>query len=344
MKFKEGNLVEVLRRGNEPCGSWFLGKIVSADGDSYIVRYKLLVDTNGARIIEKVPKEDVRPQPPHEKAKRWMIGDIAEVFDVCSWRVGTMAEVSKNNRVIIRLFGSTQVKEFHEANLRIRQVWHNNKWSVIGKVGRNKQNPFAQVDSKFGPSLDKVQKRSCEETCSREKEKKKDLMKDRRGHFKTAVPRGNTERNYAFCHKSSSSKDLFIGGNYKKRKSSLAADRCENSDQCSVASCSSNEFMDHPVQNSPKPLEHTSGSSDNESSFRFTSEENHLGQSLGNKLEVDIHKLELNAYKSTVQALYVSGPLSWEQESLLTNLRLFLHISNEEHLLQLRYLLSTQVH
>ncbi|GJN10098.1 hypothetical protein PR202_ga28162 [Eleusine coracana subsp. coracana] len=54
----------------------------------------------------------------------------------------------------------------------------------------------------------------------------------------------------------------------------------------------------------------------------------------GPSLSMDLHDLELQAYQSTVRAFYASGPLTWEQESLLTNLRLSLNISNEEHLLQ----------
>ncbi|XP_029118519.1 uncharacterized protein [Elaeis guineensis] len=53
-------------------------------------------------------------------------------------------------------------------------------------------------------------------------------------------------------------------------------------------------------------------------------------------LEEEIHHLELHAYHSTMLALYASGPLSWEKEALMTNLRLMLHISNDEHLLELR--------
>lgn len=51
-----------------------------------------------------------------------------------------------------------------------------------------------------------------------------------------------------------------------------------------------------------------------------------------------VHQLELNAYRSTIMALYASGPLSWEREALLTNLRLKLHITNDEHLMELRHL------
>lgn len=53
-----------------------------------------------------------------------------------------------------------------------------------------------------------------------------------------------------------------------------------------------------------------------------------------------IHRLELHAYHSTLEAMYASGPLSWEQEELLTNLRISLNISNDEHLMGIKNLVS----
>ncbi|XP_047966666.1 uncharacterized protein LOC125211034 isoform X2 [Salvia hispanica] len=55
-----------------------------------------------------------------------------------------------------------------------------------------------------------------------------------------------------------------------------------------------------------------------------------------------IRRLELQAYRRTLEALYASGPLSWDQESMLTNLRIMLHISNDEHLTELKYLISAK--
>lgn len=56
------------------------------------------------------------------------------------------------------------------------------------------------------------------------------------------------------------------------------------------------------------------------------------------ELAAEIHRLELHAYRCTIEALHACGPLSWEQEELVTNLRLSLHISNDEHLMELRNL------
>ena len=54
-----------------------------------------------------------------------------------------------------------------------------------------------------------------------------------------------------------------------------------------------------------------------------------------------IHRLELIAYHRTLGAMYASGPLSWEKEELLTNLRISLNISNDEHLMGIKNLVSS---
>ncbi|XP_062229146.1 uncharacterized protein LOC133926973 isoform X1 [Phragmites australis] len=57
----------------------------------------------------------------------------------------------------------------------------------------------------------------------------------------------------------------------------------------------------------------------------------------------ETHLLELHAYRATMLALYTCGSISWEQEALLTNLRLTLNISTDEHLAELRNLVSQAV-
>lgn len=116
----------------------------------------------------------------------------------------------------------------------------------------------------------------------------------------------------------------------------------DGSNLCSVASCSSNKFADALGHNFHESLD-LSNDSDAESSSQTVSAKGIVITSTKYKLKADIHELELGAYNSTLRALYASGPLSWEQESLLTNLRVSLNISDEEHLFQLRHLLSSQV-
>ncbi|KAB5568327.1 hypothetical protein DKX38_002120 [Salix brachista] len=78
----------------------------------------------------QVHREGVRTQPPQNQRKRWTVGDDAEIFDFQCWRESKIAKVLKNDFFVVRLFGSIQLKEFHESNLRIQQAWRNNNWSV----------------------------------------------------------------------------------------------------------------------------------------------------------------------------------------------------------------------
>uniref|UniRef100_A0A5B7AZL4 ENT domain-containing protein n=1 Tax=Davidia involucrata TaxID=16924 RepID=A0A5B7AZL4_DAVIN len=113
---------------------------------------------------------------------------------------------------------------------------------------------------------------------------------------------------------------------------------------CSVGSCSitSNISFKLPRHYSTGFVEDTEGHfSDAESVSRWEHEEGNCLLPTKEELAAEIHRLELHAYRCTMEALHASGPLSWEQETLVTNLRLSLHISNDEHLMELRNLIST---
>ncbi|XWS20379.1 hypothetical protein CRYUN_Cryun31cG0096300 [Craigia yunnanensis] len=56
------------------------------------------------------------------------------------------------------------------------------------------------------------------------------------------------------------------------------------------------------------------------------------------ELGMDFHRSELHAYRQALEALYASGPLTWEEEEKLTSLRRALNISNDEYLKELRKL------
>ncbi|GLU07616.1 hypothetical protein SLE2022_245680 [Rubroshorea leprosula] len=400
MKFTNGNLVEVLRREHDPCGSWFPASIISTDGDNFIVRFKSLVNPEGKKVVEKVHERDVRPPPSNVTGQTWTVGDVAEVFDAQCWRVGKVAKVlQKKNGVVMRFFGSIQLKEFDVSNLRIRQVWCDNEWKMIGKVIQEKQFPknYRPNNSDFAQGLPS---RTPSELRCRDLDMKEKIgewhLKHQTDHTRSCLPLRTVRKSYAPRYEENS-RDVVTGGRRKKRKRSRGRnepskrkipsfkqvddtscshigveekfipqstetdnilnnatphwldDSCrplwsaEDSNQCSVASCSTNYIPDYPVLISHKPLENLPENSDAESLFPSMGGKGSLPLSPIQKLEVDIHELELRAYKSTMEAMYALGPLSWDQESLLTNLRLSLHISDEEHLFQLRHLLSTQV-
>ncbi|KAF2317965.1 hypothetical protein GH714_041289 [Hevea brasiliensis] len=115
----------------------------------------------------------------------------------------------------------------------------------------------------------------------------------------------------------------------------------EDSVTSSVGSCSitSNNFCN--LHHYAGFIEAVDGySSDAESFCQWRYEEENIPFPTKDELAAEIHRLELYAYRCTMEALYASGPLSWEQEALVTNLRLSLHISNDEHLMEVRNLVS----
>ncbi|KAL4588994.1 hypothetical protein LXL04_001895 [Taraxacum kok-saghyz] len=110
--------------------------------------------------------------------------------------------------------------------------------------------------------------------------------------------------------------DAFVGntslnGCYYEMEKRKRNDDDDDSDECSVGSCSVVDIV--------------------------SNHDDDDGDDGGDDVAVsngDIHRLELDAYRATLEALYASGPLSWEKEALLTNLRINLHISNDEHLIE----------
>ena len=149
----------------------------------------------------------------------------------------------------------------------------------------------------------------------------------------------------SFSNRMSRSSDMGM-----ERENPNADERClierslESDDACSVASCSITNSSPYASPNRYiRYLSPDTGS-------HFGDAESFRGEDYGRKsffptkeeLAAEIHRLELHAYRSTMEALYASGPLSWEQEAMMTNLRLSLNISNDEHLLELRHLVSAK--
>ncbi|KAF9606521.1 hypothetical protein IFM89_025894 [Coptis chinensis] len=374
MKFKKGNEVEVLKR-EQQFESWFPGIIVSADRYTCTVRYDLVLNSEGNPIVEDVCKEDVRPYPqPVNGREEWVVGDTTEAFDLHCWRVGKVVKVLNNNNFVIRLSGSIQLKGFQKANLRVRHAWQNNKWVVTEKVGEQllpehehhedagtrKNSGREKITTYYPVSTSKREHKCNFKSSARDavmggsvKRRKSLIEAEQYDMWSIGSPTllkqvgvvSSPKWKFGKQCMSRSKMDVETKETNNLHTYFLPVCPTKESDESSVASCSSNGPVYYISQNF-RNLRDDSGSSFNEAESLCASESGRRCSPSYDEveLEADVHKLELHAYRLTMQALYASGPLSWEQESLLTNLRLSLHISNEEHLFQLRQLLSSQVH
>ncbi|GMY29343.1 hypothetical protein FCV25MIE_24585 [Fagus crenata] len=107
---------------------------------------------------------------------------------------------------------------------------------------------------------------------------------------------------------------------------------------CSVVSNSPNRLSGHILASPPQDADTLN--SDADSFYDCGDEEGRCPLSPKDDVAASTHRLGLHTYRSTLEAIYASGPLSWEQEALLTNLRISLNISNDEHLMEIRNLKS----
>ena len=62
-----------------------------------------------------------RPNRPAvvQTRSKWIIGDVTEVLDRNTWKLGKILKMLKNNYFVIRLADCIQLKEFHISSLRI---------------------------------------------------------------------------------------------------------------------------------------------------------------------------------------------------------------------------------
>lgn len=121
----------------------------------------------------------------------------------------------------------------------------------------------------------------------------------------------------------------------------------EHNDSCSnmssVGSCSviSNDPNQFSSDMSSGPCQDADSLCSDGESLDVQDEEERCPLYLKEDIAARNHRSELNTYRRTLVAIYASGPLTWEQEALLTNLRISLHISNDEHLSEIRNLISS---
>ncbi|KAJ0261232.1 ENT domain-containing protein [Hirschfeldia incana] len=305
MRFKKGTKVEVLTKSSVPSGAWRSAEIISGNGHYYTVMYD-----SDEGTTERVPRKSMRPEPPppSQVLHSWAPGDLLEVLESCSWKMAIVSKVLENDCVLVRLLGSSEKVKANKCDIRVRQSWQDNQWFMVGQGPSSPQT-----------STGKLRRRKVNLKGEYVSSESKDQFNESRV-FSTKGPK---KRTYSLVepHKEEQEDD----------RDSVAS---------SVGSCSMD--MDGLTTASFGPIE-TGNSSDTESSScgHRSIKNKKLSLPANNSEAADVHRLELDEYRSSIERLHASGPnITWEQETWITNLRLRLNISNEEHLMQIRNLIS----
>ncbi|KAJ3692880.1 hypothetical protein LUZ60_011975 [Juncus effusus] len=129
-------------------------------------------------------------------------------------------------------------------------------------------------------------------------------------------------------------KDSERRNDIKKRKSDdiiMHEQDCE-----STGSCSTSGRLHNYNNYTSFPLEDDEAMSSCPSTKRTKTQHGKEMKEVESKEE--IHRLELDEYIATMRELYQNGFITWEQEAMLANLRVFLNISHDEHRSVLRSL------
>ncbi|EYU29234.1 hypothetical protein MIMGU_mgv1a018882mg [Erythranthe guttata] len=339
------------------------------DGLEVMNRKEVLVPRHTKKVTPGIASDRIA-------GKSYIAGDIVEVFYQNTWRIAVILNIlvlrKKNkfqNQYLVRLLGAcSQDLVIDRSNIRMRQACHDDKWMLMKKVsqfkvmGRNRSKKDCRIQeahvissrslkrmSPFGSSI--VEAHNAQKRRAVEKEGS--MLK----HRVVATPVLEKVDAVAYPKEISGEKNMhtsfnIISNGYNRTKMGKQNDvfgvaspelsTCD-SDASSVGSCSVTNRIpeNYCSQSIPMHCQDTDNlCSDAESSYGkrkkiyfFPPKE---------ELEATIRKLELHAYRSTLEALYASGPLSWEQEAMLTNLRIMLYISNDEHLKELKHLISTK--
>ncbi|KAJ9546627.1 hypothetical protein OSB04_019170 [Centaurea solstitialis] len=346
MKFQKGSRVEVMNKTELPT-SWCVAEVVSGNGHTYSLRYDCYPG------VEKVSREFIRPCPPPPKndlQKSWVAGDIVEVFDDDnSWKTATVCDVSDGGHFSLRPHGFTHEINVRKSNIRARQSWQDGQWVPIVKNSdfkplKNKRNDtlvilvllfcshhlysIIKISGNYGDTnATQMVDQHCDAKLGLQIPSAKVCQENDNC---LVVSSKSLKRASPFC-----SSHLKASPGYAKKSKPNDSDN----DQCSIGSCSISS--DGPNKwSSPTTIRQETDILSAESFSTSRDEDGNFSPSPKEGVTTSIHRLELHAYCSTLEALYASGPLSWEKEALLTNLRISLHISNDEHLTELRHLIS----
>ncbi|KAK6284637.1 hypothetical protein POUND7_003589 [Theobroma cacao] len=306
MRFKKGSKVEVLTKEEVSTSAWRCAEIISGNGHTYSVKYGWFPNTGEAAAVKRVPRKAIRPCPPPVNGTNdWVSGDVVEVFDELCWKPAVIVRVFSENNFFVRILGSNSELSAHKYRLRVRQSWEDGNWFLIGKGSSNFTGPPRR-------------KRSLPGFSNVGGQKKRITEKGGVGVQRIIIrlPSPASEKVDAFV----SPKNIL--GEICKPPSCY---RIDDTMSCasSVGSCSGLGNNDHNlsrsfVTNGCEDLKDYCSDADSYSKQRCGG-----GCSVSTSVELgtDYHRSELQAYQQALRALHASGPLTWEEEEKVTNLR-----------------------
>ncbi|KAB1200481.1 Late embryogenesis abundant protein 76 [Morella rubra] len=98
--FPPGTPVEISSNDDGFVGSWYVGRVLTANGNEYSVQYETLVsdlDPNEP-LLETLKLSQLRQVPPRETLRDFRVGDQVDAFYKAGWWEGVVTDVLGNGR------------------------------------------------------------------------------------------------------------------------------------------------------------------------------------------------------------------------------------------------------
>lgn len=128
--FPPGTPVEISSNDDGFVGSWYVGRVLTANGNEYSVQYETLVsdlDPNEP-LLETLKLSQLRQVPPRETLRDFRVGDQVDAFYKAGWWEGVVTDVLGNGRFGVFFRASKEQNEFEKEHLRQHRDWVRGKW------------------------------------------------------------------------------------------------------------------------------------------------------------------------------------------------------------------------
>ncbi|GLJ34979.1 hypothetical protein SUGI_0704130 [Cryptomeria japonica] len=284
---------------------------------------------------------------------------MIEVYDNHSWKAGRVLKVLPGRLFVVKLMESLLERTYHLSVIRVQLFWESERWLHNNvEAGRDhflKMGFWLKKKSHFENQFLEFNKKANAGFTEHEHDEPNKLgtkyLKRKAGN---EVPCGY-QADILKTEDASEERSAAKKFRYQELVAQSVLPVLKKVDPISSrkkivreeylcmspSTCSSNE-LDYVLYSDKK----NSKQSSNESHFDDPQSPCECANSRQNDFfpenEVDcrIHELEITAYRSTMRAFYASGCLTWGPETLLTDLRHELHISDDEHSSELSRLCS----
>ncbi|XP_038971844.1 uncharacterized protein LOC120104576 [Phoenix dactylifera] len=304
MRLKRGIKVEVWRKSEASLGSWRCAEVISGNGHTYEVKHESYQPGMAAET-ERVSRKFIRPLSPSVVGlTNWTPGDIVEAFENHSWKHARVSSVAVGDYYFVRIIGSCKLIIAHKSELRVQQSWEDNHWVIIRKDSSRFKDSKVIRRSNVAEDFNHHTAPPTRKVKVYEVPLKEHhgLEVAQRKRRSVCMAPVELRKHASMNHREFGSTDALEGNDTHRISSSVGS--CS---PCGGVYSSSCHLTTCPTQDKSPD-----------------------------------HHLELHAYHCTKMALYSSEHLTWEQEAFLTQLRLQLRISNDEHLAELKHLASAQ--